>query len=382
MEWLLERLMKLKNRKMKLIYVLIFMFLVFESKAQEFNQNLSNNVYNEMLWVASGGENPSCGYSNFVIKPTRFYVVVDVKNLNTGETKQLATFYQDLRSAVNMDRESVFNRESRKVELKSKLALERIGFDEYDLNKLQKIQTEINLREFYNKAKSEDNEEVLKAVNESNQKYYAHLLFNFGSLSGVMARSKEFMVYDKRATELFKKELIDHLLPSDFNADTKIGDVNLLNADNIESYFGEESMHHLMTMGEEGDQFDQVTILSRDKKEKITMIAYPGSPDYAFSVFKIEKAIESDGAFYTTKVGKFVTEDGIRLGMTVEEFTQVKGKPSVLANLGENKKVYNFCIVDIYNHELLEQYKLPGYFANYTFEEGVLIAFEFGFVHP
>jgi hypothetical protein len=366
---------------MKYLNLLFIVFSIFHLNAQDLSQKLSNQKYNEMVWVASGGENPICGYSNFVIKPTLFYVVVDVKNLNTDTTKQMAILYQDLRSAVNMDRESVFHREQRTVELKSELALERIGFDKYDLDELKKIQANMDLNDFYNKAKEEESrEEVLRGVNASNQKYYAHLLFNFGALSGYNARSNAYLVYDKRATELLKNELMDRLLPSDYEPDTKIGDIHLLNDEHVQSYFGKESIEYLERIKKKETQTTQFTLLTNNTKEKITLHSLPNESKLVFSFFRIEKAVDSDQAFTSSKVDKFVTENGVRLGMTEEEFVEVKGKPSVLANLGQNKKEYNYCIVEMYNHELLKQYKLPGYFANYTFEEGVLTAFEFGFV--
>jgi hypothetical protein len=367
---------------MKQFSLLASLFLIWTVNSQSLVQKLDQNTYNDMFWVASGGENPACGFSHFVIKPTKFYVVVDVLNLNSGEEKQIATLYQDLRSAVNMDRESIFNRVKRKVELKNKLALERIGFSNYDSKKLNKILEKINYKEFYDNAKSENGAEFLEDINEFDQKYYAHILFNNGALSGIIARSKQFVVYDKRATTSFKQELIENLIPSGFEPDLKIGDASLLDANHIESYFGEESMHHLTPMGEEGNEYAQVTFLSRDKKEKITLISHPGSADYEFAVFKIEKSTDSDQDLYTSKVGKFVSESGVRLGMNEKDFMEIKGKASVAANKGENIKVYNYCLVDIYNHDLLKEHKMPGYYANYTFDEGILVAFEFGFLNP
>lgn len=370
---------------MKYASLLFTLFYSLINIAQDLEQNLDQKSYQDMLWVASGGENKQCGFSNFVIKPTKFYVVINVTDENSGESKQIATLYQDLRSAVNMDRASVFNYEKRNVRLKNDLALERIGYNKYDLNKLKDIQDKIDFKEFYEQAKSEAGAVYLNKLKDSDYKYYAHILFNKGALSGYVARSNQFIVYDKRATKSFKEELIESLLPSAFEPDMKIGDASLLNSDHIESYFGDESMHHLTPMGEEGNEYAQVTLLSRDRKEKIILISHPGSTDYEFAVFKVEKNeddTDTDGAYFESKVGKFVTESGIRLGMTEKELTSEKGKPSVNANKGENIKVYNYCIVEIYESEFLKENKMPGYFANYTFEGGLLVAYEFGFINP
>lgn len=368
---------------MKYASLLFTIFYSMINFAQDFEQNLDQKSYRDMLWVASGGENAQCGFSHFIIKPTKFYVVVNVTDENSGESKQIATLYQDLRSVVNMDRASVYDYEKRNVRLKNDLALERIGYKKYDLNRLKTIEEKLNFKEFYDRAKSEDGAGYLNDLKDSDCKYYAHILFNKGALSGHVARSNQFIVYDKRATQSFKNELIENLISSDFEPDIKIGDASLLNSNHIESYFGDESMHHLTPMGEEGNEYAQVTLISRDKKEKITLISHPGSTDYEFAVFKVEKNEEdTDGAYFESKVGKFVTESGIRLGMTEKELTSEKGKPSVNANKGENIKVYNYCIVEIYESEFLTENKMSGYFANYTFENGLLVAFEFGFINP
>lgn len=351
--------------------------------SQKLEQKLDAAIYRDMQWVASGGENFACGFSNFVVKPVQFYTVVTVMNRNSGEIKELATLYQDLRSAVNMDRESSFNPEKREVILSNDAALSRIGFPQYDLAKLKKIQENLSILDFYKKAKSDEHkEEVLRDIDEAEQKYYAHLLFNEGALSGYIARSREFIVYDKRATSAFKQELMESLISNDYLPDTKIGDATLLNSDNITSFFGEESMHHLTPMGEEGNEFEQVSLLTRNKREKITLIAHPGNEAYAFSFFRVELADENDSELHTTNVTKFVSESGVTLGMSEADFNRIKGKPSVTARKGENVKVMNYCIVDIYDHELLKEYNQSAYSATYTFENGVLTAFEFGFMNP
>ncbi len=361
-------------------FLLLTTGIVFSQKLE---QKLDASIYRNMQWVASGGENFACGLSNVVVKPTQFYTVVTVTDKNSGEVKQLATLYRDLRSAVNMDRASFFNPDTRQVTLNDEAALRRIGFPQYDLEKLKKIQESISILDFYTKAKSdEDKEEVLRDIDEADQKYYAHLLFNEGALSGYIARSRQFVVYDKRATNAFKQELIENLISKEYQPDTKIGDVTLLNPNNITSFFGEESMHHLTPMGEEGNEFEQVSLLTRNKREKITLIAHPGNVDYAFSVFRVELADENDSELHTTNVTKFVSESGVTLGMSETDFNRIKGKPSVTARKGENVKVMNYCIVDIYDHELLKEYNQYAYSATYTFENGVLTVFEFGFVNP
>jgi hypothetical protein len=376
-------LFTLKTLVMKVSSVFFLLLTTGIVFSQELAQKLDAKVYTDMQWVASGGENFACGLSNVVVKPTQFYTVVTVTDKNSGEVKQLATLYRDLRSAVNMDRASFFNPDTRQVTLTDEAALRRIGFLQYDLNRLKKIQESISILDFYKKAISDEHKEtVLLDIDETDHKYYAHLLFNEGAMSGYIPRAKEFVVYDKRATSAFKQELIESLIPKNYIPDTKIGDATLLDPNNITSFFGEESMHHLTPMGEEGNEFEQVSLLTRNKREKITLIAHPGNVAYAFSVFRVELADEKDSELFTTNVTKFVSESGVTLGMSEADFNRVKGKPSVTARKGDNVKVMNYCIVEIYDHELLREYNLPAYSATYTFENGVLTAFEFGFVNP
>jgi len=68
-----------------------------------------------------------------------------------------------------------------------------------------------------------------------------------------------------------------------FNPDTTIGQISLINSQNVDSYIGSDIMNKLVDKG-----LPQTSILSADKKQKLTIYFHPGSVRKEFS--PIERA--------------------------------------------------------------------------------------------
>ncbi|HEX5055431.1 MAG TPA: hypothetical protein VFX02_02930 [Gammaproteobacteria bacterium] len=73
--------------------------------------------------------------------------------------------------------------------------------------------------------------------------------------------------------------------------------------------------------------------------------------------------------------GAFETEKGIKLGITAEDVIKILGKPTAIKG-----DAYLYRVED--SKYLLDTYNLPIYYGEYTFNEGRLIGFKFGFEYP
>ncbi|NEQ49135.1 MAG: hypothetical protein F6K11_03245 [Leptolyngbya sp. SIO3F4] len=170
-------------------------------------------------------------------------------------------------------------------------------------------------------------------------------------------------------------------VPSDaqkitFQPDTSIGWISLLNANRVPEYLGHDYWEHVIV----SEMLPHVRILSNDSKQRLSAIFHPGGSRYDVAEVKVEYAEEYKPYDRVSEHTSFVTESGIHLGMTQKELTSLKGPAHNITSQGATVLHYR---IDDYEHsEFLQKYNMPIYYANYTFEKGRLIAFEFGFEYP
>lgn len=162
-----------------------------------------------------------------------------------------------------------------------------------------------------------------------------------------------------------------------FNPDTTIGQISLINSKNVDSYLGANIMDKLID-----HEQPHTTILSEDKKQKLTIYFHPGSAQKEFSAFKIEyKGDHPVGKVTIVKGDKFQTESGIELGISVGDLKAIKGEPDTVTTIGERLN-YHYQIDDFKNSLFLKRYNMPLYYADYFFTNGYLTEFKFGFEYP
>lgn len=191
---------------MKILILFIILYSFTFCHAQQPKQNLSDSVYNEMIWFAKG---------EVVINDTIFkidsnssyYVVATITNKLTNETKDICTLYEKLQYAITIDSSVCQKKCNRKFSLSSKKSLEIIGFDDYKYEKFTKCTKELNADSLYQKALNHPIEFANKYSGEC-QQYIAHLLFNHGVMSSPSSLSGHIYVLGKAD----KKELINSML--------------------------------------------------------------------------------------------------------------------------------------------------------------------------
>jgi len=118
------------------------------------------------------------------------------------------------------------------------------------------------------------------------------------------------------------------------------------------------------------------SVLSFDGKQRLTFYFYPGNTAKEFSEFKVNYNENKTRENQITSDKEFITESGIKLGMTSGEIRTIKGEPEIIA---ENQTtVFHYKIDNMKNSEFLKKYNMPIYYADYEFDNGYLIEFRFG----
>lgn len=162
-----------------------------------------------------------------------------------------------------------------------------------------------------------------------------------------------------------------------FLPDTSISQIRLLDTSRVDVVLGEDVMDRL----EENESLGlpHTSVLSDDKSQQLTVIFHPGNVRNEFSEFIVGYAQEDRMYTPTSSEAEFITESGIKLGMTQGSLKSIKGEPDAIVQ-GEGT-VFQYTI-DEADSPFLARYYMPLYYAYYTFEEGYLTEFRFGFEYP
>lgn len=120
-----------------------------------------------------------------------------------------------------------------------------------------------------------------------------------------------------------------------------------------------------------------------DKSEYLKLIFFPGGTQNAFSRFVIseDQVPPINRRLYVTQYPTFITESGIKLGITLNELEKIKGT-EYLKTEKDSFDVYTYSIMIDVNSAFYRRYKMPIYSAVYKFKNNRLVAFEFGFEIP
>lgn len=131
--------------------------------------------------------------------------------------------------------------------------------------------------------------------------------------------------------------------------------------------------------------FPYLLILNKSQDQYLKMLFYPGGVYDQFSYFEVG-AIKLDTLnnkinYKTTNIEEFITESSIKLGMSIEDFYNIKGK-DFDKSLSNNEQLFYQLKRDTDTTGFLKKYNMPIYDAIYHFQSGTLIKFEFGFEYP
>jgi hypothetical protein len=139
-------------------------------------------------------------YLNFLAAVNRsstfnYFTVIRVKNLNTGLTKEICTKGDCISYALHMELKAGYDEEGKQkvlefvkankdryFELKSKKALHLISFADYDTTQLYKIQDKYDFDKAVEIIKNDKN--FALELSDKEMKYFAHVLFNKGYMTG------------------------------------------------------------------------------------------------------------------------------------------------------------------------------------------------------
>jgi len=146
-------------------------------------------------------------YSSF-----NYFTVVKVKNLNTGEVKEICTYGSAVIGSLSYELNSkphsnvvqnVFEiaggRHNRYFELKNKQALDNISFNSYNTQALVAIKKEYNFDKIGDTIKKDKKYSIRLPMNK--KLAFAHALFNKGYLSGENNRPDGILYYVDRTKE-------------------------------------------------------------------------------------------------------------------------------------------------------------------------------------
>ena len=161
----------------------------------------------------------------------------------------------------------------------------------------------------------------------------------------------------------------------DFIPDTTIGKISLLSPENVDFFLGEGIMEKLVDNGT-----PNYSVISGDSSQRLTVYFHPGSEANAFSEFEVAHVKRLDKGEIALPENIFATESGIKLGITHEALISIKGEPHDIFE--GDIVVFKYAIQNLSNSQFLRRYNMPAYFAEYTFEKGLLSKFRFGFEYP
>ncbi|MBK7811589.1 MAG: hypothetical protein IPI50_10160 [Saprospiraceae bacterium] len=123
---------------------------------------------------------------------------------------------------------------------------------------------------------------------------------------------------------------------------------------------------------------------SNDKKQILTMTIHPGESTNQVSVFSILYATNFKEKFRLIETPEFITEKGIKLGISKSEIIDRLGTCYLAKDSSSNSILleYKLELPNDIKTGFLARNQMPIYFANYRLTNGYLEGFEFGFENP
>jgi hypothetical protein len=165
----------------------------------------------------------------------------------------------------------------------------------------------------------------------------------------------------------------DSCIEDCFLPDMKINDIQLNDIQSVERKFG-----NLKSSVKENDSsLPFVEFLNDDGTEKLTAYLFYGSDYNELYQFKIEFSNNQNNDLNHLDYQFFLTESNIKLGMSEKQLIEIKGQYFTKEN-----DIIRYTISDFKKSCFLQKYNLPIYFAEYTFNDNMLIKIYFGFQYP
>lgn len=170
----------------------------------------------------------------------------------------------------------------------------------------------------------------------------------------------------------------------DFIPDTTINQIRLLDASSIRQKLKSDTLKINLQFAARDSTLPEIELTNADGRQTLTMIFYPGSSKYEFSVFRVSYTdIRSDNKSLIKLSDKELkTEKGIKLGDLRKDVINKMGKPTLVLMEDDTKIETIVYRTTEENSAILKRYKQVIYYENYKLQDRKVIEIEFGFVYP
>jgi hypothetical protein len=127
--------------------------------------------------------------------------------------------------------------------------------------------------------------------------------------------------------------------------------------------------------------FPYVRFANENGREELTLIAHYGDEVDSYNEIEVAPAAPGGSRAKRLPVAAFATERGVKLGMPERALIGLLGNCFTRQRGKTGESVIQYAINDA-KHPLLKRAAMPSYYAHYTFRNGVLARFKFGFEYP
>ena len=218
-------------------------------------------------------------------------------------------------------------------------------------------------------------------MNKSNRFLFVVIIFGlcFACTQGDHSFDKSQYSQTSRHAEVVVPAIDSKYVDAEFLPDTSVCNFILESHSSIESGYGDimgDSVN--AEKGYETFYFSNV-----DTSEYLKLIFFPGNTRNAFSRFVVSEfdTRPKNRRLYCSQCPAFVTENQIKLGITLAELEKIKGVEYFQAKEGD-LDVYAYSYTIDPESEFYRRYRMPVYSEVYRFHNGKLVEFEFGFQCP
>lgn len=163
--------------------------------------------------------------------------------------------------------------------------------------------------------------------------------------------------------------------------DLMVNEFKFNSAKEVEERYGNVTECCMIRSHNTPSHLSEVIFLSENRDTYLALIHFNGGFVNEFSRFRVGYVDYDSTSFekakYTRDIKQFVTNNGIKLGMTVAQVRNILPFDFKESRKGE---VYTLTFCFDYNNEYLEVDN--EYEAHYNFVNGKLVNFDFGYVMP
>jgi len=218
-------------------------------------------------------------------------------------------------------------------------------------------------------------------MNKSNRFLFVVIIFGlcFACTQGDHSFDKSQYSQTSRHAEVVVPAIDSKYVDAEFLPDTSVCNFILESHSSIESGYGD-------IMGDSANVekgYETFYFSTIDTSEYLKLIFFPGNTRNAFSRFVVSEfdTRPKNRKLYCSQCPAFVTENQIKLGITLAELEKIKGVEYLQTKEGD-LDVYTYSYTVAPESEFYRRYRMPVYSEVYRFYDGKLVEFEFGFEYP